>query len=148
MEITMSNVEQAVSCFREGFACSQAILSTYGEEFGLDRNTALKIADGFAGGMAGMGRTCGAVVGSIMVIGLKHGRTKASDKQAKAKTVDLVREFVKRFESRNKSTVCKEMLGCEIDTPVKVGMARIKGLFSTVCPKVVRDAAEILEEIL
>jgi hypothetical protein len=30
-------VEKAVACFRDGFTCSQAILSTYGSELGLER---------------------------------------------------------------------------------------------------------------
>jgi len=34
-----SKVEAAVGCFREGFSCSQAILSTYGGEFGLKEET-------------------------------------------------------------------------------------------------------------
>lgn len=144
----MNRVDHAVTCFRQGLACSQAILSTYGTEFGLDRETALRLGDGFAGGMAGLGNTCGAVVGSIMVIGLKHGRIKASDRRAREKTIEVVREFVRRFESRNSSAVCRELLGCEIDTPGKVKAARKRGVFSTICPKAVRDAAEILEEIL
>ena len=144
----MSKVELALSCFHQGFACSQAILSTYGEAFGLDRETALKIGEGFGGGMGQMGKTCGAVVGAVMVIGLKCGRTEASDTKAQSETSQRVKTFIEKFESRNHTTVCKDLLGCEIDTPVKVGRARIKGLFSTVCPKAVRDAVEILEEIL
>jgi hypothetical protein len=34
-----SKVEAAVCCFRKGFICSQAILSTYGFEFGLKEET-------------------------------------------------------------------------------------------------------------
>lgn len=143
----MNKVDQAVSCFRQGFLCSQAILSTYGEPLGLDRNTAIKIAEGFGGGMAGMGETCGAVTGAFMVIGLKHGRTDAQDKEARAKTRELVREFTSRFASRNASIVCRDLLGCDINTPEGTAMAREKGLFTTVCPKMVGDAAEILEEL-
>ena len=57
----MSRVELAVSCFEEGFTCSQALLSAYGAQFGLDREVALRIADGFGGGMGRMGerRDCG-----------------------------------------------------------------------------------------
>ena len=42
--------EEAVSCFNEGFCCSQAVLSVYTEEFGLCRETALKIARAFGSG--------------------------------------------------------------------------------------------------
>ena len=49
-----NTTEAAVSRFKEGFSCSQAILSTFGEQFGLDRDTALKLAAGFGGGMGRM----------------------------------------------------------------------------------------------
>ena len=144
----MSRVELTVSCFREGFSCSQAILSTYGTQFGLNREIALKVAEAFGGGMCHMGETCGAVTGAFMVMGLKYGRTIAGDKQSQDKTTSLVNEFVNRFKSRNTSIVCKELLGCDLSTPEGTNMAKEKNLFATICPKFVQDAAEIIEQIL
>jgi len=144
----MSRVELTVSCFREGFSCSQAILSTYGTQFGLNREIALKVAEAFGGGMCHMGETCGAVTGAFMVMGLKFGRTIAGDKQSQDKTTSLVNEFVNRFKSRNVSIVCKELLGCDLSTPEGMNMAKEKNLFATICPKFVQDAAEIIEQIL
>ncbi|MCP4693280.1 MAG: C_GCAxxG_C_C family protein [Desulfobacterales bacterium] len=144
----MNKSDQAVACFKEGFACSQAILSVYGQELGLDRRTAMKIAQGFVGGMARMGETCGAVTGAIMVIGLKYGQTEKEDAASKFKTIERVNEFVSRFKSGNGSIACRNILGCEIDTPEKSKAARDKGLFDTICPRAIRQAAEILEEIL
>jgi len=144
----MSDVEKAVECFGQGFACSQAILATYGEPLGLPREQAIKLAEGFAGGMAGLGETCGAVTGALMVLGLKHGRTRPDDIEAKMATNRLVREFMRRFEARRGSVKCRDLLGCSIDTPEKVQAARDRKLFTTVCPAVVRDAAEILEALL
>ena len=144
----MSRVEQAVSCFKEGFSCSQAMLSTYGLEFGLDRETALKVAGAFGGGMGRMGETCGAVTGAFMVLGLKYGNTRAEDMEAKKNTYSLVKEFVNRFKSRNSSIVCRELLNCDISTPDGMELAKEKNLFTTLCPKLVLDAAEIIEQIL
>jgi C_GCAxxG_C_C family probable redox protein len=144
----MNRIESAVACFNEGFACSQAILAVYGEPFGLERSTAFRIGEGFAGGIAGMGKTCGAVAGASMVIGLKYGRRRAKDRKARDRTAKLIKEFVSQFQDRNKSIECRELIGCEIDTPERMRAARKKGLFTTVCPELVRDAAEIIEEIL
>jgi C_GCAxxG_C_C family probable redox protein len=144
----MNKVEESVSLFEQGFSCSQAILSTYGPGLGMDRDIALKSAEGFVGGIACLGHTCGAVVGAIMVIGLKYGRTEAKDRKSQAKTVKTVRRFLKGFEERQGTTMCRELLGCSIDTPVKEKAAQVRGLFSDVCPRAVRDAAEVLEEIL
>ena len=52
--------EQAVSCFSEGFNCSQAVLSTFGQEMGLDRESALRVAGMFGGGM-GTWEACAAL---------------------------------------------------------------------------------------
>jgi C_GCAxxG_C_C family probable redox protein len=140
--------EAAVSCFNQGFSCSQAILSSFGEQFGLDRDTALKLAAGFGGGMGRMAGTCGAVTGAFMVLGLKYGATSPDDRQAKELTYERVREFATRFKERNGSVECRELLGCDISTPEGHQIVKDKGLLSTLCPKFVRDAGEVLEEML
>jgi C_GCAxxG_C_C family probable redox protein len=144
----MNNPERAVSCFKETFSCSQAILSTYGPELGLEKETALKVAGAFGGGMARMGEVCGAVTGAFMVIGLKHGKIKVEDEEAKEKTYLIVREFVERFKSRNGSIKCRELLGYDISTLEGIKLIKEKKLFYTICVKYVRDAAEIIEELL
>ncbi|MEW6607871.1 MAG: C-GCAxxG-C-C family protein [bacterium] len=144
----MDKVESTVSCFKEGFSCSQALLSTYGVDFGLNREMALKVSGAFGGGMGRMGEICGAVTGAFMVIGLKYGKTRVEDEQTKEKTYSLVREFVDKFKSRNRSIACRELLGCEISTPEGMKIAKEKNLIATLCPKFVQDASEIIEQIL
>ena len=144
----MSKVELATSCFKEGFACSQALLSTYAEQFGLNREIALKVSGAFGGGMGGMAETCGAVTGAFMVIGLKYAKIKPEDEQATERTNRLVKEFVNRFKSRNGSIICKELVDCDVSTPDGMKTAKEKGVFDNLCPKFVQDAAEIVEQIL
>lgn len=143
----MNRVEQAVDKFEKGFNCSQAVLGTYCEQFGLDYNAALKIATGFGGGMR-MAKTCGAVTGAFMVLGLKYGNITAEDKEGKAKTYEKIGEYTKRFKARNGSVICKDLLSCDISRPEGMEKAQEDGLFNSICPKMVRDAAEILEEML
>jgi C_GCAxxG_C_C family probable redox protein len=146
--IEMSQIECAVSCFEEGFSCAQAVLSAYGPQYGLDRELALKVVGAFGGGMGHMGHVCGAVTGAFMVIGLKYGKTHPEDNETRDEAYRLVQEFAERFKSRNGSIVCRELLGCDISTPAALEMAREKGLFETLCPRLVQDAAQIIEEIL
>jgi len=142
----MSNVAEAVQLFREGYACSQAILAVYGREFGLDRVTATRIAAGFAGGMQ-EGGTCGAVTGAFMVLGLRHCSAECSTSAGRRAVYDAVAELASRFRERNRTTLCSELLGCDMSTPEGTKQARERGLFRTVCPKLVQDAAEILEQM-
>ena len=144
----MNDVELAVSCFMKGFNCSQSILSTYGTQFGLTREIALKIAAGFGGGMGRVGKTCGAVTGAFMVIGLKYGIIKATKIKEKERTYELIREFISKFKDRNGTVACKELLDCDISTPEGRNIAMEKKLFIDICPNLVKDSAEILEEII
>jgi hypothetical protein len=99
----MNRVERAVSCFKTGFSCSQALLSTYGTQFGLTRETALKVSGAFGGGMGRRRET--SVTGVFMLIGLKHGMTSVDDAVAKEETYRLVNEFVARFYVKSCSVV-------------------------------------------
>ncbi|MHB1485429.1 MAG: C-GCAxxG-C-C family protein [Saccharofermentanales bacterium] len=141
----MSEVEKAVECFKNGFSCSQAIVSTYCEQLGIDKETGLKISSGLGGGMGRLGLTCGAVSGAYLLIGLKYGSEKANDKEAKEKTYELIREFAKRFEAINGSTSCKDLLGIDLMTGDKNIISK---QVKEVCPKMVHDAALIIEDIL
>jgi C_GCAxxG_C_C family probable redox protein len=119
----------------------------YGLRFGLDREIALKLAGAFGSGM-GMGETCGAVTGAFMIIGLKHGKTKADNDVAKEATYELANEFTLRFKAQNKSIHCRELLGYDLSTPEGRDSVAENNLFVTLCPKFVQDAAEILEALL
>ena len=141
-------VEQAATCFQEGFSCSQAVLATFAPQFGMDRDLALKVSGAFGAGMGRMGETCGAVTGAFMVIGLLHGRTKAKDQETKEKAYALVAKLADQFRQRNGSLACRELLGCDPGTPEGQQYARDHGLSATRCAKFVRDAAEIVERML
>ena len=144
----MNKPELAVTCFEEGFNCSQTVLSTFSPDYGLDQELALKVAGAFGSGMGRMGETCGAVTGAFMVIGLKHGKTRAEDEESKEKTYALLLEFVDKFKSRNDSIICKELLGCDLSTPEGMSYAEENNLASTKCTQYVKDAVEIIEQIL
>ena len=140
--------KKAVACFTEGFSCSQAILTAYNDLYNLDRNTALKISQPFGGGIAHQGETCGAVSAAFMVIGLKYGRTRADDLEAREKTYEKVLDFIDQFTLKNSSIVCKELLGFDMSTPEGFKKAKDAGLFVTLCPKLLQSTVEILENIL
>ncbi len=145
----MSIADLAIACFDEGFSCSQAVFSVFAPQLGLDRVTALKVAGPFGRGMGRMGETCGAVTGALMAIGLKYGQTVGEDKAAKEKSYELARQFAERFNARNRGCLtCRELLGADISTPEGLQKLREKQAFTTMCPKFVRDAAEIVEELL
>jgi len=143
----MSRPEDAVEMFGSGYSCSQAILATYGEEFGMDRKTALKLGCGFEGGMGLMGHTCGAVAASVMLIGLKYGNTSAKDAGARKRTLETVKLFLQEFVARHGSSSCRGLVGRMIDTPEKLDEALKADAFAR-CPGYVLHAAQMLEKML
>ena len=144
----MTNVDRAVALFEEGYSCSQAVFSAFAPLWGLDQETAVRVAGAFGGGMGRMGETCGAVTGALMALGLRHASTNPQDKEVKEHLYELTRELVERFKARNDGCVkCRDLLGVETSTPEGLQMARDQELFAKLCPKFVRDAAEILDQL-
>jgi C_GCAxxG_C_C family probable redox protein len=142
----MDKVQEAVSTFQEGFNCSQAIVRTYGPEYGLSPLDSLRVSCGFGGGMR-RGDTCGAVTGALMILGLRYGPKVVSDKSAKEGVYSRVTEYCRRYEARCDSVNCRELLGCDISTKEGMKQAMENDLFKTVCPRMVQTAAEILEQM-
>lgn len=144
----MNQSEHAVACFKEGFNCAQAVFSTYAPQMGLERETALKIAGTFGGGMGRLGEVCGAVTGALMALGLRYGCVDAQNTEGKEEAYRLVRELADQFKARHGDILCRELLGCDISMPEGRKLAHESGLFANLCPQLVRDAAEIVGQML
>ncbi len=144
----MTRADEAVSLIRQGFSCSQAVLAVFAQDFSLDRDTALRISQGFGAGIAYTDDLCGALSGAIMVIGLRYGRMKADDLTAKEKTYRVVGEFLQEFEKHNGSVTCTGLLGYNLSDPQQVAEAKKRNLMIARCPEFVRDAVEIVEKLV
>ena len=144
----MGKPDDAVATFKAGFNCAQAVLAALGPDLGLTREQCLKAACAFGGGMARTARTCGAVTGAMMAIGLKHGQTRLDDPEARKNAYKLTRELMQQFVARNKSLECRDLLGCDIGTEAGLKQAMDMNFHKTVCPKFVKDASEIAEKLL
>jgi C_GCAxxG_C_C family probable redox protein len=122
-------------------------LAGFGQDFGLDKDMAVTLGRAFGSGM-GMGNICGALCGSFMILGFKY-QGLDEEQEARYKTYDLVREFVSRFKARRGSIVCKELLG-GVDLATREGRQEAvdRQLFTGVCPDIVKDAAQILDDLL
>ncbi|MDF2503611.1 MULTISPECIES: C-GCAxxG-C-C family protein [Clostridium] len=142
----MNKVEQAVGKFSRGANCAQSVLLTYCNELDLDMSSLLKVGTGFGGGIR-QGEVCGAVAGAIMVLGLKYGPDKIEDKESKEKVYEMVGIFNEKFKKMNSSITCRDLLGCNLNQKGMREYAREKGLFKDICPKLIKDAINILDEI-
>ena len=143
----MDHIEQAKRNIEEGYSCSQAVLMAFAEELGLSTETAARVAAGFGGGMGRSGRTCGAVSGALMVVGLVEGGTSAADKAAKERTYAMARQVMEEFEARRGALDCRELLGVDISTAEGLAQAREHKLFAG-CTRHVEEAARIASDLI
>ena len=65
----MSLGDKAVEMHVPGVNCAQCVLCSAEEYIGIDRETAMKVASGFGGGMR-CGEVCGCLTGAIIALGL------------------------------------------------------------------------------
>ncbi|MCP4119662.1 MAG: C_GCAxxG_C_C family protein [Desulfobacteraceae bacterium] len=141
----MENNHPALEYFTKGYSCSEAIAAAYAPKLGLDLETAVKIATGFSGGMA-QGKTCGAVTGAFMVLGLTAGSGAVGDACSRDRVYLLVQEFSQRFTERCGATRCSELLamnGIDMNNPEQMKTLRQTGP----CAEMVEAAARILDEV-
>ena len=97
--------------FLNGYNCSQSVLLTFADELGFNKEQALKLSQGFGGGMCRLRETCGCVTGMIMALGFVEGSSDSHDKAAKDNLYKDGQELVKKYQEINGSFLCKELLG-------------------------------------
>ncbi|QYZ79468.1 C_GCAxxG_C_C family protein [Methanofollis formosanus] len=140
--------ERAAASFTGGLNCAQAVAGAFAEECRADEATVRKMACGFGGGLAHTDRTCGAVSGAVLVLGLTRGTAIPGDAEGKEACYVLVREFLRRFAGRHGSTECTALIGYNLSDPEALAAAKEAGAFAARCTGYVRDAVEIVEEVL
>lgn len=144
----MNRKELALERFRGDYNCAQSVLSVFAEKYGLAESDAFRIAWPFGGGMGRLQKTCGAVTGAYMAIGLIWGAKRPETDEEKEKVYQIVRQFTARFEARHGATDCLTLLGRDISTPEGRQKAKDDGLIAGRCEKYVADAVEILEALI
>jgi C_GCAxxG_C_C family probable redox protein len=138
-------IKLAQERFDQKFNCSQAVFSAYAAQIGMDDEITLKIASPFGGGTAHQGHVCGAVTGALMVLGTQKGN---ATPEAKDETYRVAEDYIKRFQELHGSILCRDLTGYDISKPGEMQKAKEKGVFQTTCPGLVKDAAELVSELL
>lgn len=133
-----SQVKEAITLFRNGLYCSEAILQVFNKHLllGLDDN-ALKMATCFGAGLGGSKCCCGALTGAILVLSAVNGRVYPSDSIEEA--FAFTNALHDRFKERYKSTCCRVLTK-------NIEWGSVEHVQH--CETLVGGAVEILEDIL
>jgi C_GCAxxG_C_C family probable redox protein len=143
-----STQDIAAERFAAKFNCAQAVFSAFAPALGINDADALRIATAFGAGMGRQQEVCGAVTGAYMAIGAKYGMTTPAHTDAKENTYALVNEFSAKFRELHGSTICLDLLGCDMSTEEGRNEIAARDLHTTVCASCVRDACGILDTML
>ena len=146
----MTKGEIAAANFSTGMNCAQAVLLSFSEETGLDKETLLKLALPFGGGMGRMRLTCGAVTGMIMAYGLIKGVGTTPTHDEKMDNYKGVQELCNEFKSLNRGTIiCAELLGLKEPEGTYVPEERTEEYYKKrPCGEMCAIAADLLDNYL
>ncbi len=141
------NEKKALEMFCKGFDCSQVVLSSVAEQLGIERETAMRAASAFGGGM-GRGDTCGCVTGALMALGLRYGFHEENDELGRSLLKEKKEEFERRFSEQFGSLHCRGLLGGDVSVPEQKAAIEAGGTILRRCPGYAAGAVKILEDML
>jgi C_GCAxxG_C_C family probable redox protein len=128
--------------------CAESTSKAVADHFNIGRCGFPRAATPFGGGIARGGGPCGAVTGTLLGIGLLFGREEGGDHHHLERVYAMVHEFQEEFARRFGSTLCRELLHCDISTNKGRIQAKKEKLFVKRCPDFVSGAMDILAEIV
>ncbi len=100
----------------------------------------------FAGGMARSGEACGAVAGSLMAIGIKHGRDDLRHPEVTGQALGA--RMVQAFRDEMGALRCRDLTGHDLSTPESLKAFRKSDVRMTVCLRAVGFAYETTLKLL
>lgn len=127
--------ERAQSLHNKGYNCAQAVVCAYCDLFGLDEETAYKMAEGFGLGM-GMMDTCGALSAAFMLAGMQGSKGTEHPGETKAQTYKTTKMLAAAFREKNGTYLCRELKGIA------------DGKMRRSCPGCIEDACSLIETVL
>ncbi len=128
--------------------CSQAVVAAFQDLLGLKDILALKAASGFAGGLGRQGAACGALLGGIMVIGMKYGRANLEDYYSFQRTFPAVVKLCEMFKKEFGSLNCRDITGLDLADPEVVREFYVSGRHDRECAVVAGKTAQMVAGIL
>lgn len=140
-------IEAITDEFMHGVDCSQVVVSAFSDRFGMDPIMFRKLSAAFGGGML-EGKTCGAVIGAFLLLGLQYGHSDRDESDEKVQMYKAMIEFRNKFKEEFGSEECHELLGGHLSDLEESKKIMEENRMMTLCPEIVEQTISILEEML
>ena len=136
-----SRKEKAIKLFNERYNCAQSIMLAYCDLVNITEELAFKISSGFEGGIAKLGKTCGTINASVMLLSLRYGESDKQDVDSKNKRREIIRNFMIEFINNHKKGInCSDIL-TEED-------GKTYTMHSEKCLKTVSEVCDLLDKYM
>lgn len=143
----MSKIKETKDLFvNGGLNCAQAIMTVYGEAYGIDSKAAELYGRPLGGGFGVTGEICGFLSGAVHV--LAHAYDRPDKDQARKDTQSKVASFLEAFRAQHGGVTCNQLLGVARSTVEGEKKIKAEKLVSKNCPGFGMDAAGMLEDLL
>lgn len=141
---------RAMEFFLEGYNCTQSVVLAFEDLLpSACRDEILCMASAFGGGMGRLREVCGSVSGMFLIAGLLYGYSGPETGTKKAELYGKIQELAHRFEEKNGSIVCRELLGLSVKEETPVPSARTEEYYKKrPCKELIGMAAEILGDFI
>ena len=133
MELTK---EMIANSFINGVDCSQIIMGEWADRLGMSKEDAIKVSSAFGG-----------IIGGMLVLGMKYGNTGENQQEQKDILNAKRAEFLEKFKKAHTHRSCRELLGYDFSKPEDVPKIFESGILFEACPRFVRTALDILDEM-
>lgn len=142
--------QRAMALFLEGYNCTQSVVLAFEDLLpAACRDEILCMASAFGGGMGRLREVCGSVSGMFLIAGLLYGYPGPETGTKKTELYSRVQELAHRFEEKNGSIVCRELLGLSVKEEAPVPSARTAEYYKKrPCKELIGMAAEILDDFI
>jgi C_GCAxxG_C_C family probable redox protein len=132
----------------EFHGCSQAVLLTFQELLGLEDELTFKAAGPLCAGM-GTSKTCGALTGGMMVLGMKCGRARIDEGlDGLMPGLMAAQNLVRKFEQEYGTTACSEISKVDWTDMDSMVQALADPEFVEKCAQVVGNTAVMVAEVI
>ncbi len=151
-EVLNKVAQRAQQVLLQSGNCAQTAFLVLEEQFELEGGRILKALTPFPG-IALRGETCGAVIGSLMAIGLVFGRDSIDDMPGYLRSLPPARKFCRQFEKEHGSTACSSILEGKLGRKYNLAnpvdsAAYLAAGGPAKCAEVVASAVRIAAEII
>jgi C_GCAxxG_C_C family probable redox protein len=151
-EVLKKVTEKAHQILLQSGNCAQTSFFVLKEQFDLDDGKILRALTPFPG-VALRGETCGAVIGSLMALGLVFGRDNIDDMPGYLRSLPPARKFCRQFEKEHSSTMCGAILETKLGKRYNLANPMESAMYLSSggpekCAEVVASAVRIAAEII